>query len=196
MKCDACARLRHQIKRAVVKPKPTPSEAERSFGSIRTANGNRHFDFENAAKSRVFRFISSGAFMIRTRRRFGNPDRCRRNSGDWRCAYSCANWRSAISNCHRDKRVWFRSGARADQPSACVCIEQRNRCTIPRYFPTYPQSRTDWPRAEMTPPAHSPHNHRRSDDHSRRRRCFYRQNWRDRHAYRNCPMDICVHRSP
>src|SRR5207248_1310212 len=37
MKCDACARLRHQVKRAGVKPKPTRSEAERSFGSIQTA---------------------------------------------------------------------------------------------------------------------------------------------------------------
>src|SRR5438128_8337139 len=75
MKCGACARLRHQIRRAGAKPKPTPSEAEQSFGSIRTAKSERtgtqgsspvwrtglrpvfQIDFENAAESRVFRFI-------------------------------------------------------------------------------------------------------------------------------------------
>jgi hypothetical protein len=30
----------------------------------------------------------------------------------------------------------------------------------------------------MIRPAHSPHNHRRSGDHSRQRRYFCRQNWR------------------
>src|SRR5205085_6310913 len=59
MKCDACARLRHRIKRAGAKPKPTPNAAAPSFGSIQTANGSlANIDFENAAVSRVFRFMS------------------------------------------------------------------------------------------------------------------------------------------
>src|SRR5438874_1584765 len=85
MKCDAYARLRHQIKKVGAKPKPTPSAAAPSFGSIQTASEKGRntglepcvahgpkacvppeksfvakIDFENAAVSRVFRFIALG----------------------------------------------------------------------------------------------------------------------------------------
>src|SRR5436309_9563069 len=98
MKCDAYARLRHRIKRAGVRPKPTPNAAAPSFGSIQTAKGTQAWspiwrtvlrpvfktDFENAAVSRVFRYWQE-VFSLRTRRRFGNQDRCTRNLGRWRC---------------------------------------------------------------------------------------------------------------